>query len=365
MASHRRPKPVGRTRASILTAAAATAVALSSQAGAHAEPVPTKEQVKTQVDQLNEQAEAATEEYNASTEKQQALQKQVTQLQDQVARQQAQVSGVQSRLAEVAAQQYRDGGISPTVQLMLSSKPDAFLAQAGSAGRMSATQADTLKSFKREQAKLDGQKAEAERKLAELDTTARSLQQKKEEIQAKLGKARALLNTLTQKERDDLAAAEAKAAAAAKDTAERASRGTTRTTLGSGDDGGTTAPVVNVPSGSYTSKAISAAVSKLGVAYVYGAAGPDHFDCSGLMQWAYRQAGVSLPRTAAAQSRAGTNVGTNIANAKPGDLIVYNASRDHIAMYVGGGQVIHAPHTGANVRYASATMMPIVAIVRV
>ncbi|WP_431678176.1 NlpC/P60 family protein [Kitasatospora sp. KL5] len=355
MASHRRPKPVGRTRASILTAAAATAVALSSQTGAYADPAPTKEQVAAQVDQLNEQAEAANEEYLAATEKQQDLQKQVTQLQDQVARQQAEVSGVQGRLAEVAAQQYRDGGISPTVKLMLSSNPGDFLGQAGAVSRMNATQADTLKSFKAEQAKLDVQKTEAEHKLAELDTSTRALKAKKEEFQGKLAKASALLNTLTQKEKDDLAAAEARAAAAAKSTADRASRDTTRTDLGTAD----------VPTGSYTARAIEAVKSKLGSPYVYGATGPNQFDCSGLMQWAYRQAGVSIPRTSQSQAGAGTNVGTNIANAKPGDLVIYYGDRHHVGMYVGGGQVIHAPHTGAVVRYVSATAMPISAIVRV
>ncbi|GAA4996136.1 C40 family peptidase [Kitasatospora paranensis] len=352
MASHRRPKPVGRTRASILTAAAATAVAISSQAGAaHAAPAPTKDQVKAQVDQLNQQAEVATEAFNASTEKQQDLQKQVTQLQDQVARQQGEVNGVQSRLAEVAAQQYRDGGISPTVQLMLSSNPGDFLDKAGSASRMSATQADTLKTFKSEQAKLDAQKADTEHKLAELDTTTRNLKAQKEEIQGKLAQATALLNTLTQKEKDELAAAAAKADADARNAADKASRDTVRAPL-------------DLPSGSAAVKALAAAETRIGATYVYGAAGPSTFDCSGLVQWAYRQAGVSLPRTADEQWHAGTSVGTNVANARPGDLVVYEGG-GHIAIYVGGGQVIHAPHTGTVVKYASATMMPITAIVRI
>ncbi|MEV8093531.1 C40 family peptidase [Kitasatospora sp. NPDC085879] len=355
MASHRRPKPVGRTRASILTAAAATAVALSSQTGAHADPAPTKEQVAAQVDQLNDQAEAANEQYLAAEQKQQELQKQVTTLQDQVARQQDQVSGVQGRLAEVAAQQYRDGGISPTVKLMLSSNPGEFLGQAGAVSRMSATQADTLKSFKAEQAKLDGQKAEAEHKLAELDTSTRALKAKKEDFQGKLAKAQSLLNSLTQKEKDELAAAEQRAADAARTSADRASRDTTRPDLGS----------VDLPSGTYTAKAIAAVKSALGAPYVYGATGPSTFDCSGLMQWAYGKAGVSIPRTSQSQAGAGTNIGTNIANAKPGDLVIYYSDRHHVGMYVGGGQVIHAPHTGAVVRYVAATAMPISAIIRV
>ncbi|MFD7641216.1 NlpC/P60 family protein [Kitasatospora sp. NPDC059795] len=353
MASHRRPKPVGRARVSILTAAAATAVALSAQTGAHADPAPTKDQVKQQVDQLNEQAEVKTEAYNASAEKQQALQKQVSQLQDQLARQQDQVTTVQDSLANIAAEQYRNGGIPQTMQLMLSSNPDDFLGQAGALNTVGATQSDLLKSFKSEQAKLDGQRKEAEQKLAELDTTTKALQADKDDIKGKLAKAQELLNTLTQKERDELNAAEAKAADASRSQAERASRDTTRTDL--------SAPA---PAG-YAGVAMSAALSKLGSWYSYGAAGPSTFDCSGLMQWAYAQAGVSIPRTSQAQAGAGTNIGTNIANAKPGDLIIYYGDMHHVGMYVGNGQIVHAPHTGAQVRYESATVMPIVKIVRI
>ncbi|MFJ8438664.1 C40 family peptidase [Kitasatospora griseola] len=355
MASHRRPKPVGRARVSILTAAAATAVALSAQTGAHADPAPTKDQVKQQVDQLNEQAEVKTEALNASVEKQQNLQKQVTQLQDQLARQQDQVTTVQDSLANIAAEQYRNGGISQTMQLMLSSSPDTFLGQAGTLNTVGATQSDLLKSFKAEQAKLDGQRKEAEQKLAELDTTTKALKADKDDVQAKLAKAQDLLNTLTQKERDELAAAEAKAADASRSQAERASRDTARTDL--------TAPV-QAPAG-YAGAAMGAALSKLGSWYSYGAAGPSTFDCSGLMQWAYAQAGVSIPRTSQAQAGAGTSLGTNIANARPGDLIIYYGDQHHVGMYVGNGQIVHAPHTGAQVRYESATVMPINKIVRI
>ncbi|MFJ5231616.1 NlpC/P60 family protein [Kitasatospora sp. NPDC088391] len=353
MASHRRPKPASRTRVSILTAAAATAVALSAQGGAHADPAPTKDQVKQQVDQLNEQAEVKTESYNGAVEKQQELQKQVGQLQDQLARQQDQVTTVQQSLAGIAGEQYRTGNVSQTMQLMLSSTPDAFLGQAGTLNAVGSTQADLLKSFKAEQAKLDTQRKEAESKLAELDTTTKALKADKDDIQAKLAQARDLLNTLTQKERDDLAAAEAKAASDSRTQAERASRDTAR-------------PDLNTPAPSgFSGNALGAATSKLGSWYSYGATGPTTFDCSGLMQWAYAQAGVSIPRTSQAQASAGTNIGSNIADARPGDLIIYYGDMHHVGMYAGNNQIVHAPHTGAQVRYESATSMPINRIVRI
>ncbi|MER5865596.1 NlpC/P60 family protein [Kitasatospora sp. NPDC002040] len=359
MASHRRPKPAGRTRVSIITAAAAAAVALSAQTGAHADPTPTKDEVKTQVDQLNEQAEAATEQYNAATEKQQTLQRQVSALQDQVARQQAEVTTIQSALGEVAAEQYRTGGISPTVQLMLSSSPDAFLGQADSLSQLGTSQADALKTLKGEQAKLDQQKSEAQNKLADLESTARELKAGKEQIQAKLAAAQSLFDSLSKQEQEALRAAEARSAAeaATKATAKPASDDRASRTESRPDLSG-------LPAGSHAAAAVAAAVSQIGKPYGWGATGPDSFDCSGLMLWAYNKAGVSLPRTSESQMGAGQNIGTNIADAKPGDLIIYRGG-GHVGMYVGNGQIVHAPRTGTLVRYESATVMSITRIVRV
>lgn len=345
MASHRRPKPVSRTRISFLTAAAVTAVALTSSAGAQADPTPTRDQVKAQVDQLNQQAEVATENLDAATEKQQRLQQQVGDLQDQIAREQAKVTDTETGLAEVAAEQYRDGGISPTVQLMLTSDPGSFLNKAGAMNQLGAQQRDALKALQAEQRQLDQQKNEAQAKLADLDTTAKSLKTAKDDVQAKLQKAQSLLDSLTQQQREQLAAADAQSAASSRDAAR-------------------TAITIAAPN-AHAAAAIAAAESKLDSPYVYGATGPGSFDCSGLMQWAYAQAGVSLPRTSQEQASAGTNIGTDIANAQPGDLIIYYSAESHVGMYVGSNLIVHAPHTGAVVRYESATVMPIAAIVRI
>ncbi|WP_332262222.1 C40 family peptidase [Kitasatospora mediocidica] len=336
-------------------------MALSSQAGAHADPAPTLDQVKSQVDALNAQAETASQQLDGAQEKQADLTKQVGQLQDQVARQQDQVTNLQGGLAEVAANQYASGGISPTVQLMLSASPDTFLTQAGSVSQMNSTQSETLKDLQQQQQKLDQDKADAQSKLADLAATTQTLQAAKTDVQAKLAKAQDLLNSLTEQQRQQMAAAEAKAAAdsAAKASAaaqaaggQAASRGATRTDLTS-----------TAGANPQAAAAVAAAESKLGAPYVYGATGPGSFDCSGLTQWAYAQAGVSLPRTSQEQEAYGTNLGTNLANAQIGDLIIFYGG-DHVGIYVGGGNVIHAPHTGSVVRYEAASNMPITAIVR-
>jgi len=93
---------------------------------------------------------------------------------------------------------------------------------------------------------------------------------------------------------------------------------------------------------------IADARSKLGSRYVFGAEGPDVFDCSGLMQWVFGQHGVKLPRVAADQAKAGQRV--SMSQLRPGDLIfsTWDSSPDvdHVALYIGGGEYIHAPRPG-------------------
>ena len=99
------------------------------------------------------------------------------------------------------------------------------------------------------------------------------------------------------------------------------------------------------------SRAVSVALSEVGKPYVYGAAGPSAFDCSGLTQYSYAAAGVALPRTAAEQYAATTPV--PLAQLQPGDLIFFYAGVTHVGMYVGNGQMVDAPHPGAAVRVES------------
>jgi len=97
--------------------------------------------------------------------------------------------------------------------------------------------------------------------------------------------------------------------------------------------------------------AVAAAEAEVGKPYVYGAAGPDSYDCSGLMLWAWGKAGVSLSHSAQAQYSETTRV--PISDMQPGDIIFFGESTGsigHNAMYVGGGQMVEAAHTGTNIR---------------
>ncbi|MEU3572056.1 NlpC/P60 family protein [Kitasatospora sp. NPDC036755] len=345
MASHRRPKQPSRARISVLTAAAATAVALSAQVAAHAAPQPNKTDVKAQIDQLQEEQEQAAEKYNGAKERADQLRKQSDQLQDQVARSQEQMTQLQGGLAEVAGEQYRAGGIDPSVQLMLSSDPSGYLEKASTVQQASTSQAEALKGLLDQQRRLDQEKTEAAAVLASLDTTTKDLNQAKADVNTKLKAAQDLLNSLSASDRAALKAQQAQD--------DRASRGADRVDLGS------------LPQASgYAAVALSKAMSKQGSPYVWGATGSTTFDCSGLMVWSYGQAGVSLPRTSQEQGHYGTRV-PSLDQAQPGDLVIYGSDMHHVGMYIGNGMVVHAPHTGDVVKVMKADAMPINTIRRV
>lgn len=334
MASHRRPKQASRARVTVLSATAAAAVALSSQAAQAAPAKPTIKTVKAKVDALYEQAEQATEKYDGAKADQQDLQKQVGALQDEVAREQAGLNNLQDQLGTLASAQYRSGGIDPTVQLMLSSNPEDYLDKASALDQLSSQQEQALKEITAKKRSLDQQKAEAATKLAQLDATRTALAANKKKIQAKLAEAQRLLNSLTAAQKAAMEAQEA-----------RANSVDINVNLG------------NSPAASQrAAAALAAAKTRIGDPYVYGASGPSSFDCSGLTSWAYAQAGISIPRTSEAQAQAGVHL--SMSQLKPGDLVLFYGDLHHVGLYAGNGMVLHAPHTGADVRFESMKDMP-------
>jgi cell wall-associated NlpC family hydrolase len=109
-------------------------------------------------------------------------------------------------------------------------------------------------------------------------------------------------------------------------------------------------------------KAVEYASAQLGKPYEWGAEGPGSYDCSGLTSQAWASAGQAIPRTSQQQWKQLKHV--DVAEMRPGDLIIYNADASHVAMYIGDGAIIHAPRPGRTVTIAGAGSMPILAVVR-
>jgi peptidoglycan DL-endopeptidase CwlO len=102
-------------------------------------------------------------------------------------------------------------------------------------------------------------------------------------------------------------------------------------------------------------KALDLALSKVGSPYRYGASGPNAFDCSGLVTWAFKKAGVSLPRTSRAQSRVGTPVSRD--ELRPGDLVFFYKPVSHVGIYIGDGKIVHASSRKSPVKISDISRM--------
>ncbi|MGV9310966.1 NlpC/P60 family protein [Streptomyces sp. NPDC003691] len=344
MASHRRPPQPGPTHGARLTvlsaAAAATAAAFgAAPAGAAPGEPGTPQTARAGVDRLLADAERATEDFNLAGERAAKLRQRTRAAQEALARGQERVNRMRGALGAVAGAQYRLGGTDPALMLLLSSDPDTFLRRAEVLDRIAARQAGTLNAYLHAQRQLAQQRAEAVRDLAELERSRAAVARHKRSVERKLAAARRVLNTLPAGERDPYA---------------RASRSGRGPLSGPGAGGAPSARAA---------AAVEAARSAVGRPYIWGANGPSGFDCSGLTQWSYAQAGIGLPRTSQAQRYAGQRV--PLSQARPGDLVAYRDDASHIGMYVGNGQVVHAPYPGAAVRYDPVGMMPVSSVTRV
>ena len=349
MASHSRRPTASRT-----TARAALSLALASAAsvsllgeGAAADPRPTPEAVRAKVADLYRKAEQATEQYDGAKQKADAARSAVSALQDELARKTARLNSTRDALGSLAAAQYRSGSLDPTLQLALSSSPGTYLEQAGTLNRLGAQQAAALARLAGQQRDIRQTRDEANGKLAALKAAQTQLADRKRTVQTALHKAQVLLASLTPPQRAAVNASDGSSSP----NSPAATRATTRSPLTS-----------EAAPSSRAAEAVAFAYRSLGLPYVWGATGPNAYDCSGLTQAAWRSAGVSLPRTTYTQVNAGTRVPES--QLRPGDLVFFYSGLSHVGLYIGGGEMIHAPHPGAPVRVAPISEMPFAAATR-
>lgn len=309
---------------------AGTATATVFAESGHAAARPTPEQVRSEVADLYRQAEQATQQYDGVTADAAHARIELAALQDELARRTEALNHSRDRLGTLADAQYRSDGIDPAMQLILSSDPAQYLERAGLLSRADATEAGELTALAEQQRATQQLREEAAADLAALSADQRALAADKNAVDSRLAGARHLL--------DELSPGQAAAVASAGSVAHPL-----------------TVADVHAPD-ARAAQAVAFAFAQLGKPYVWGATGPGAYDCSGLAQAAWAAAGVSLPRTTYSQINAGTRVPES--QLEPGDLVFFYAGVSHVGIYIGDGEIIHAPHPGAPIRIAPLSEMP-------
>ena len=337
MASPRATQPLRLLTVLLLTVAASVSVlpAGVSQAAKR----PSLAQVEQQINALNDRADLADEEYaNARIALANASRRNAVAI-SRVRAAEAQLATIRRSMSAVAAAAYKSGGSDQFVQLVSTSTPQTFLDRASSLNRIAAGQSAELAAAATARHRLDDARHEAGVQQAAQAAIARTLAAHKAEIESLMSQEQQLLNSLKADERRRLNAQRIAAARAA--AAMRASRVRSFDT-----------PTYNGPASGRAAVAVQEAYRKLGSPYQWGAAGPNEFDCSGLTMWVWGKAGVSLPHSSQAQYSSGRHVSR--ADIQPGDLVFFGSPIHHVGIYIGGGRMISAPHSGDVVKVQDA-----------
>jgi cell wall-associated NlpC family hydrolase len=236
-----------------------------------------------------------------------------------------------TEVASIVRSTYISAPFGQFTTLMTSSSPEDFLNQLATLERMSSQRGKAIGDVVRAKQSLDLARNAAKTAYGKALAEYQARVAKQKQLNAQITQYKALFAQLTAKERAELAA---------RNNGGTAGRGITRVPIGS------TPPAPN----KNAQIAVNAALGKQGSPYVWGAGGPSQFDCSGLTMWAWAQAGVQLPHQSAQQAGYGTPVNADLAVLKPGDLLFFYAPISHVAMYIGNGQMVHAPTSGDVVR---------------
>jgi len=343
------------------------------------------EQLAAQLVSLNHRIEVLAEEYGAAQDLKATLDVQIKASSEKVAAEQAQYDALMGTVSDIAVKRFMGGSQSNTSPLLSSVESfsqaqqiDALSAVAYDTG---AANADDVQSIVR-QLTLDKRSLEAQQNTA--TSLIATLTTKKAQGEALIveytkrsAAAKAKYGQLVQEEADrqaalarakaaaDAKAAQAREAAKSKAAADAPASAAPRgggSKAGAGGAGSTPIPPPPAASGR-AAIAVAAARSVLGVPYVAFQQTPEKgFDCSGLTTWAWAQAGVSIPHYSKAQYE--TNPHVPIDQAQPGDLVFYYSPISHVGLYIGNGQMIDSPYTGAVVRIAAVHWEMVVGVSR-
>ena len=345
----------GRTgRRALLTLVVAGGVVLAPLPAAAApdEPTTSAEAAALVADRAHE-LEVVTEEFNDAREALKTKQAEADQAASQVAAAEAAVSAARDQVRDVARSAYTGESLG-TLQAMLSSdSADELLDRVGTLDTIADHNNELLAVAQQADDEATKVKDAAEKAAADAEAQLDEVTAKQKDLNAQIADYQA--------QYDRLNAAE-QAASRAQAEREHAAEAAPATASGrSGRSGGSAAaaapaPVGQVIAGSAAAQiAVDTAMAQRGKPYVWAAAGPGSFDCSGLVQYAYAAAGVSLPHSSKGQAGMGRAVSR--AELQPGDIIAFYSPVSHVGIYIGNGQMVHAPTSGDVVKVASIDAM--------
>jgi peptidoglycan DL-endopeptidase CwlO len=221
----------------------------------------------------------------------------------------------QQAVAQLAAENYMNSGLDPTLQALTAGNPNQFLNQASTIAELDQSSGAKVNTLSSEVNQALRAKQTADQQVAAVEALQAQMNAKKQAIQAKID----VVNSAAMKQ---------------------AMAVFTQT----GSYPNITIPTANTVG----AQALQAALTRRGDPYVWGAAGPSQFDCSGLVVWAYGQEGIALPHYTGSLWNSGVHVAR--ADLEPGDLVFFFADISHVGIYVGNGLMVDAPDFGQDVQ---------------
>lgn len=365
----------GRVLRSVCTAALAVLAAVPCAAPAGAAPgddgAPRSvSELLTEMRKLYQRAEEATEAYNATAVKLTAQQAKVRSVGAGLTDAKKALVRSRAQAGRLARQQYQGTSeLSSYVELLLTDDPQHALDQKHLMDRAQRDRLSTVARLTNGERHADSLAARSRKALAEQQALAAKQKRQRDAVRTKLADVEKLLASLTTEQIDAIAEREA----ADTDTAQE--KLITSGALGeaAGTGTGTESDSATVPASAGPGRSLRApsaegeqaltyAVEQIGKPYLWGAQGPESYDCSGLTSQAWTRAGVRVPRTSQEQWAGLPRV--QLSELRPGDLVVYFPKATHVAMYLGDGKVVHAPRPGARVKVSPLASNPLLGAVR-
>ncbi len=330
---------VGKRTAVALCAALSLILILLGSGFGYADPVQDKknelERIKNEVQRIDSQLEAVTEQYNLTSLRAEQVRARIAQKESELTSLNAELEERKNILGDRLREIYKAGNADILEVITECKTVDDLYTNIDRAQRIGGKDVDIIASVLVTREEVEAIKAGIQAEKAELDAALAQLSAQKSQIEGELARRQSVMSGV-ESEVNALIAQEA---------ASRAVTSPPRT----GRTNVTYPRTPPPPPPPYASAVVQVAYAQLGKPYQYAGSGPDVFDCSGLVMYCYAQVGVSLPHSSYMQSRCGTPV--SYADLQQGDLVFFHGY-GHVGMYIGGGQYIHAPHTGDVVRIA-------------